>query len=292
MKFLRYGATSAAAVAMGLALTVTATPAAAQKYQKIERTARTQPVRAVRAPINPDFMTTIDGSLGYRERMLPPPGSVAIVTLQDVSRADAAAQVLDRVEYSVGGHGVPFGYQLKVPNVAIRPGHTYTVRGEIRDQNGNLLWTTDTAQPIDTSLQHQVLPTQMMVKVGRSNPSTRPTGNVLTRTPWRVEYIDGRGVVDNSRTSLQFMPDGSVAGSTGCNQYNGSYSVSGDSISFGQLAVTRRACIPALGDQEARFLADINDTISFDIDQMGNLVLSTSNGGAIVATPYQAAQPY
>ena len=40
---------------------------------------------------------------------------------------------------------------------------------------------------------------------------------------WLLEDLAGRGVIDNSHATLQFMADGKVAGTGGCNRYSGSW---------------------------------------------------------------------
>jgi hypothetical protein len=52
---------------------------------------------------------------------------------------------------------------------------------------------------------------------------------------------------DGGAVSIAFMDDGRVGGSSGCNQYSGSYEiVGGHSLSFGPLAGTRKMCPPPL----------------------------------------------
>jgi heat shock protein HslJ len=67
-------------------------------------------------------------------------------------------------------------------------------------------------------------------------------------------------------TCFRFLPDGKVAGSGGCNRYNGSATLKGPQITFAPLASTMMACAPALMDQEMRFFAALSkaDTVSFD----------------------------
>ena len=48
---------------------------------------------------------------------------------------------------------------------------------------------------------------------------------------------------------------GTVAGSTGCNRYTGSYIVDGDSLEIGPLATTRMACLPPLDRIERAYVA-------------------------------------
>ena len=51
--------------------------------------------------------------------------------------------------------------------------------------------------------------------------------------------------------TIAFMEDGRVGGSSGCNQYTGSYTIEGGhSLSFGPLAGTRKLCPPPLMELE------------------------------------------
>ena len=47
---------------------------------------------------------------------------------------------------------------------------------------------------------------------------------------------------------------GQVSGTAGCNRYSGSYSVSGGSITFGSLSLTRMACAEPVNQQEQAFI--------------------------------------
>ncbi len=57
-----------------------------------------------------------------------------------------------------------------------------------------------------------------------------------------------------ARPSATFE-NGTVAGSTGCNQYTGTYAVDGDSLEIGQVASTRMACPPPADAIERAYLA-------------------------------------
>jgi len=104
----------------------------------------------------------------------------------------------------------------------------------------------------------------------------------LTHTEWWVEDIDGKGVIDMSHTTLQFLEDGRVAGDTGCNRYNGSAEISGTSISFGPMAGTRKACTPSLMDQEVKFYQVIEKVVSWEVPDTGLLHLRDANGNTII----------
>lgn len=83
---------------------------------------------------------------------------------------------------------------------------------------------------------------------------------------WLAEDIGGRGVIDNAQTTLSIAAEGGVSGSGACNRYSGRATIAGDAISFGPLAATRRACPPALMDQEQRFFDALATTHTYAID--------------------------
>ena len=76
----------------------------------------------------------------------------------------------------------------------------------------------------------------------------------LIGSEWLAEDIDGGGVVDNSHSTLHFAAADHVDGDTGCNRFMGPLAVDGQNLRIGPLATTRRACAPALLDQERRYL--------------------------------------
>ncbi len=79
-------------------------------------------------------------------------------------------------------------------------------------------------------------------------------------------------------------PRPGVSGSTGCNTYNGSYTVTGSSIKISQLASTRKLCTDdAVNAQEAAILGALSGASTWAIGSDGNL---TIKGAAdIVAKP-------
>jgi heat shock protein HslJ len=99
----------------------------------------------------------------------------------------------------------------------------------------------------------------------------------LSGTNWLVEDIAGRGVVDNSHPTIRFDEGGQVSGSTGCNLFNGVVTIEGDNIKFGQMATTKRGCIPSLMDQELRFLKAMAEVLSFTMSKDGLLYLYGPN---------------
>lgn len=82
---------------------------------------------------------------------------------------------------------------------------------------------------------------------------------------WLAEDIRGGGVIDNVQSKIA-IANGKVTGSGGCNRLAGSATTAGDKLSFGVLATTRMACVPALMDQEQKFLSALEATRAFRFD--------------------------
>ena len=100
----------------------------------------------------------------------------------------------------------------------------------------------------------------------------------LAGTSWRVEDIDQRGIIDLSNVTLEFVEDGRVAGSGGCNSYFGAVAIAGTSISFTGLGATSRACAEALMNQEQHFFAALNEITSFRTEADSRRLILDSSG--------------
>ena len=114
----------------------------------------------------------------------------------------------------------------------------------------------------------------------------------LSGPTWRVTgYNNGRGGVVSTLSgtvlSMVFDTDGRVSGNTGCNMFNGPYTLSGSSISFGPLITTRRACLSEdANQQEQQFLAALDATTMY---QLVGATLTFRDGAG--ATQIQAQRP-
>ena len=100
---------------------------------------------------------------------------------------------------------------------------------------------------------------------------------------WVIEDIASAGVIDNSHAALQFLPDGRLAGSTGCNRILGSYESNSTKMSLQLGGTTMMACPPALMNQEQKLLQLLPKVVSYRIDRTGALELRTPGKQTIVA---------
>jgi heat shock protein HslJ len=105
-------------------------------------------------------------------------------------------------------------------------------------------------------LQYKKSQAATITATPKSTPLVSPRTLVGT---WVLKsYTDGKGgavpVLSVAPVNAKFQQDGSLIGSSGCNQYSTTYSTSGESISISQAASTRMACEPAVMAQETAYL--------------------------------------
>jgi heat shock protein HslJ len=104
----------------------------------------------------------------------------------------------------------------------------------------------------------------------------------LVGPTWKLlSYNNGRGGVQSvaigTSPTAAFGADGRISGSGGCNQFNGSYTLSGNNtISIGPLATTRMACAPAIMDQENAYLAALQASTQYAV-RAAELTLRDAN---------------
>jgi len=87
---------------------------------------------------------------------------------------------------------------------------------------------------------------------------------------WVCENMYERDVQNDSRLTLQFMEDGTVHGTGGCNNFSGKYEMAAESFKIGPLLSTKKACSPATDEQEYSYLSflQIADRIEVDGDEL------------------------
>jgi putative lipoprotein len=88
----------------------------------------------------------------------------------------------------------------------------------------------------------------------------------LTNTYWKLVELNGAAIKPGEGKELHMILKGAdrVSGYSGCNQFMGSVTVSGDGLSFGPIAGTRRMCAQVM-DQEMAFLQALENSHRFMI---------------------------
>lgn len=95
---------------------------------------------------------------------------------------------------------------------------------------------------------------------------------------WRVDDIDQRGIIDFSMVTLVFTEDARVNGNSGCNPYFGGFKLQLPEMTFSALGSGRRACAPALMNQEQRFFKSLDEVTNVVLTDNGILLLKDSAG--------------
>jgi heat shock protein HslJ len=118
-----------------------------------------------------------------------------------------------------------------------------------------------------------------VVAYGQTGRSMSTDQRVLTGIDWRLVSLGPAGsettVVAGTTVTLRFAEDNRASGSTGCNNYSGTYQVRGDNISFSRLVSTRRACLDQnANEQEQRFLSTLGAASRFRLSSNRLTILS------------------
>lgn len=95
----------------------------------------------------------------------------------------------------------------------------------------------------------------------------------LLHGDWRITDIGGTPVIATSEPTMSFTPAGEINGNASCNRYFGSFSLTGEGLSFSQAGAGMMACDQPLMDQEGKLLAALETIRRFDIAPNGQLRL-------------------
>ena len=124
-------------------------------------------------------------------------------------------------------------------------------------------------------------PVHLMEDAGMTETPVVSVADIADKE-WVVEDLNGAGIPDRANATLNFTTEGGISGSTGCNRYSGSWTEADGLITLSPLAVTRRACAPALMDMEQTFTSALTSPLRVTLDETGLLTV-TGPGGSIEA---------
>ncbi len=120
-----------------------------------------------------------------------------------------------------------------------------------------------------------------IIALSACSAAQQGSGGDLTGSVWSLTELAGKPLVSGSGITAQFSSDGMVSGSAGCNRYSGSYTVSGNSISFpSALASTMMMCDSPVMDQETAYFNALSNAKTYSVKN-DQLTLYGSNGSAL-----------
>jgi len=191
----------------------------------------------------------LKGTASYRERMALPAGAVFEAILEDISRADARAEVIGRARIDDPGNP-PIAFAIGYDPARIDPRHRYVVRAWIV-AGGRHLFFSDQSYPVLTA-GHGNEVALTLRRLGAPEPKA-----ALENTYWRLVSLGEQAITVAHRTNephlLLHADTQRASGSGGCNRMAGGYRLEGEALSFGNVAGTLMACTEGM-DTERAFL--------------------------------------
>lgn len=120
-----------------------------------------------------------------------------------------------------------------------------------------------------------------------------PATVALWGTAWRLENLAGADAPNGAQATLEFASEGRASGNGSCNHFNGVVTVEGNTIQFGGLAATRKACADAVMRQEDAYLAALRDAERFEVDGEALRIYAAGRAEPLqfIAAPAPTARP-
>jgi putative lipoprotein len=252
--------------------------------------------------------SVLTGTVLYRERIALPADAQIEVRLEDVTRADAPADVLAEQTTPANGRQVPIPFELRYPPSRIEPNHRYGVRASIRAPGGEVMFTTTTHRAVlSGGAAHQNVEI-LVQRAGGAAPEPAPGGPAaggggagnaggaagaagdraaaasLTGGTWWLVAIQRPGAAEEpiaGRYSIAFA-DGRLSGLGGCNRYTGGYQEpEPGKLKVSPMATTLMACPePSIADE---FLRAVGGATRYELDGE-RLLLTYGDGGVLTFT--------
>jgi len=91
---------------------------------------------------------------------------------------------------------------------------------------------------------------------------------------WTIASVNGTPIPAGITATLAFL-DGRLIGSAGCNSYVGSYTLTGEGLTLGDVGATRMACPAPQMDTEQAVFAAFAAVTRFDLAEDGSLLLQS-----------------
>jgi putative lipoprotein len=202
----------------------------------------------------------VTGNILYKEKVALPKGSIIEIKLVDISRQDVSAITISEKKIITNGDQIPFNFKLPFNAKKINPRYTYAIQAKIFIDN-----------------QLSFINTESYLVITRNNPInidlilTKVTSNQNELSSfigeWLLEDLAGGGVIDYLQTKLTLTEDGKIFGNAGCNNYTGTYKITGNNIKISPLASTRKMCTPTVINQEIKFLQVLQSINKIDFNE-------------------------
>jgi heat shock protein HslJ len=143
---------------------------------------------------------------------------------------------------------------------------------------------TATSAPAATEAPTATEPAATAAPEATSAPATR----TLAGTEWVLSTLNGNPPIEGTEITLAFDADGSISGTDGCNRFMGSFTESGESLTFGPLASTMMACPDDISNQAKMFQDALGVTQRVSATSDSLTLIHTGDAGIATFAPAQA----
>lgn len=109
---------------------------------------------------------------------------------------------------------------------------------------------------------------------GTKELSTNPGA---IQADWQLASIDGSEIQMSENYTLSFNTDGTIAGKTDCNYFNGTYEAQSEgNLSLSAVSSTKLNC--GAGSNSSAYFSSLKNAQSFEVRNGNRLVLNTGSG--------------
>jgi len=245
----------------------------------------------------------ITGTVLYRERIALPADAQVEVRLEDVTRADAPADVIAEKTVAADGTQVPIPFELRYAPERIQPNHRYAVRASIRAPSGDLMFAATTQHAVlergaadqDVAILVQRVDAGAL-QPGAAGPAAGDAAEAAKRADadsagagslpvgtWRLVAIQRPGAAEEAVAAdppyTVAFADGRLTGLAHCNRYTGGYEQPArGKLKITPMATTLMACP---GESIAgEFLQAVGGATGYEV-RGERLLLTYGDGGVL-----------
>jgi heat shock protein HslJ/uncharacterized protein YraI len=208
----------------------------------------------------------------------PPLPPTAVPTATPQPQATPQAQIAFWADRTTIAQGECTALRWQVHNV--QAVFVYPVGQNFRDFPVNGEGSRQVCPSTTTTYEMRVQRTDGGVETRQVTINVTP-GNPLANTYWSLQTLNVNQIPVGVLQTISFSAASTTTGNGGCNQFNGPYVVSGQSLRIGPLGTTSMACEEAVAAQEQAYLQALQSTTSFELT--GNQLILRDGSGREIA---------
>ena len=110
----------------------------------------------------------------------------------------------------------------------------------------------------------------VLVLTKSTGSADEPTAPASLTGAWKLTSFGTRDTLSSAlsdvEANLTFNEDGTITGTSGCNELGGDYTVAGDQITFNEIVSTLKLCDTPLMEQEEAMQQVLTETATYQID--------------------------